>query len=884
MPGLTPDVDMDHFGRRVSLTDSDSPIYIWPGQRALILADGRDLLGEVGPGPLDEYVRQARREGPARRLEAVIYTAAPADVRFDLAGLATADGAQVDLICTVSVRVVDAVTFLANVMRDREAFTLAELHDLLESPVRDALRRQVAAHTLARLAEDLSLRDRFAAAVEYALTQGVDQLRRSGLAFEGITTADYRCQVEDEVKRIRGAYYLQIAAKEAEMAGRRRYADLLRQEDEQALAEEQAQATVLRERAAAMQEVAWAQEDYAQARQRREELLSRWAVEVRAPTPLMAPELWTYDLGEPVYATPALDGGTLYVATRAGRIVAFRPGDEAGVVEPRWDVRLPARVEGGLALSGDRLLVPGSAGEHGALYQLDTATGDIVAECKTTGRLRAAPLIAGDVAYLAGEDGSLVVADIGRGCELRGRQLSPQGLRARPALHREMLYIGGRDNQLYAVARGPLEGRPIFRAQHQILCPVTVDERGGLLYVADLAGYVYALDSHGRVQWKWQAEGGPDRQIVAELILEGGRLYVAAGDGNLYALDLAGKNPPKVAWRYPASGYIAAAPARWRELLFVGDNSGHLHALDRAGVPFWRYDAGGRLLAVPQVTPDGVLLLATDAGRVIALPWHRGHTPEAAQRLEAWGDHAAAGNLWLQAGEGERARLAFERAGDHGRAAAVSRNLGRYAEAAGSYEMAAAAHRTRAPETAAAFYAQAAETWDQERNDVEARRCRKLDAELRRAPLLIIEPAHHPSVPAGGQAYLTVVLRNEGFSLAESVILYAGGDVQRRVERRLPPLAPGQSRPEEFPINPSASGTARVSLTAVYCDAGGQAQAPAHAILHITVQPQPQEHVHYHGPVVRGDGVIIVRGASSGGARLTVQSGNDKIETGLETP
>ncbi|MFQ6080035.1 MAG: prolyl oligopeptidase family serine peptidase, partial [Thermodesulfobacteriota bacterium] len=45
-------------------------------------------------------------------------------------------------------------------------------------------------------------------------------------------------EVEDEVNRIRHAYYLQIARKEAELAGRRRYADLLREEAELELAEE----------------------------------------------------------------------------------------------------------------------------------------------------------------------------------------------------------------------------------------------------------------------------------------------------------------------------------------------------------------------------------------------------------------------------------------------------------------------------------------------------------------------------------------------------------------------------------------------------------------------------------------------------------------------
>ena len=848
---------------------------IRPGQRAIILADGRNVVGEVGPGPLDEYVRANRRQWKAQRLEAVIFDATPADIRFELSGLYTADGAQVDLGCTVSVRLKDAARFLTHVMKEREAFTHADLHDLLVPTVQEALRRQIAAHTLQQLAEDLSLKDKFAAAVEYHLTHGVDQLARSGLAFEGVTTFDYRCQVEDEVHGIRHAYYLQIARKEAELAGRRRYAELLREEAELTLAEERRQVAITRERAETVAEAVRAQEAYEQVRQQRDSLLERWAKEVRAAPPMLRPELWQYDAGEPIYASPAMDGERLYVATRGGRVLAFRHAYGQGDAEPIWQRELPTEVEGGLALSEKCLLVPGT---DGALYLLDLASGQVTHRCLVGGRLRATPLVVGDAAYLTSEDGSLATVDLARGCPLRKQPLSSQGFKVRPTVYRDTLYVGGRDGQLYAVSRQSLQGHALFKARHQILCPVTVDARSGLLYVADLAGFVYGLDANGQVQWEHRTQG----QVVAELRLAHEHLYVASGDGHLYALDPeAGSATQREVWRYAVGGYIASIPAIWRELIFIGDNDGHLHAVDRQGERFWRYQAGGRLLASPLVTEEGVIFLATDTGRVASLPWHRGIYQEAAPRLEQWERWEEAGELWLLAGDDGRSRQAFHRAGNYARAAVVAQGTGHYGDAANDYDAAAQRYRVPQPDTAAALYARAAEMWEMEQDQRSAQRCRCLDAELRQAPLLVIEPAHLPSVPVGGQAYLTLVVRNQGFSRAEGVVLYAGGDLQQTVERSLGAIVQGHSRREELPITPSASGTAVVRLTAVYRDSQGQTQMPAQAQLPLIVQPRPEEHVHYHGPVVRGDGVIIVRGSRAGGdRRLRVQSGDDAIELG----
>jgi len=862
------------FAHRMPLDKQLPSATIHPGQRAIILADGRNVVGEVGPGPLDEYVRANRHKWKARHLEVVIFDTGPTDIRFELSGLYTSDGAQVDLGCTVSVRLEDAVRFLMSVMKGRETFTHVDLHDLLFPAVQEALRRQIAAHSLEQLAADLTLKDEFAAAVEYHLSHGVDQLARSGLAFEGGTTFDYRCQVEDEVNHIRHAYYLQIAMKEAELAGRRCYADLLREEAELELAEERDQVAIQRERAEIMAEAVRAQEAYEEARQRRDGLLQHWAKEVRAAPPLLQPELWQYDAGEPIYASPAMDTDRLYVATRSGRVLAFRHRYDGGNIEPIWEQELPTQVEGGLALSDSRLLVPGT---DGILYLLVAASGQVLHGCSIGGRLRAAPLVVGDVAYLTSEDGSLAAVDLARGCPLRKQQLSSQGLKARPTLYRDTLYVGGRDGQLYAVSRGSLQGRALFKARHQILCPVTVDERSGLLYVADLAGFVYALDANGQVQWEYRTRG----QVVAEFVLAHDHLYVASGDGHLYALDPEARSEDqREVWRYEAGGYIASTPAIWRELIFVGDNDGHLHAVDRQGERFWRYQAGERLLASPQVTEEGVIFLATDAGKVAALPWHRGIYQDAAPRLEQWGDWEEAGELWLLAGDDDRSRTAFHRAGNYARAAVVAEGTGHYSDAATDYEAAAQRYRIQQPDTAAALFTRAAEMWETERDEAAARRCRRLDAELRQAPLLVIEPAHLPSVPAGGQAYLTLIVRNEGFSGAEGIVLYAGGDVQQTVEKPLGTIAQGRSRRVELPITPSASGTAVVRLTTVYRDTQGQTQMPAHCQLRLTVQPRPEEHIHYHGPVVRGDGVIIMRGGQSTSRRLRVQSGEDAIEIG----
>ncbi len=45
------------FARRMPLAGKGDQPIIHPGQRAIILADGRDAVGEVGSGPLDEHVR-----------------------------------------------------------------------------------------------------------------------------------------------------------------------------------------------------------------------------------------------------------------------------------------------------------------------------------------------------------------------------------------------------------------------------------------------------------------------------------------------------------------------------------------------------------------------------------------------------------------------------------------------------------------------------------------------------------------------------------------------------------------------------------------------------------------------------------------------------------
>ncbi|MGH8187091.1 MAG: PQQ-binding-like beta-propeller repeat protein, partial [Steroidobacteraceae bacterium] len=125
---------------------------------------------------------------------------------------------------------------------------------------------------------------------------------------------------------------------------------------------------------------------------------------------------------------------------------------------------------------------------------------------------------------------------------------------------------------------------------------------GDGVYVASDAGFLYKLDKrNGTERWRAKIDtGSPDRiptdqpktrwdRYGSSVVADGKRLFVASRDNNLYALDVASG---KELWRVQASDLMTATPALYKDTVLFADYKGIVQAVGAAdGKVRWTFDA-----------------------------------------------------------------------------------------------------------------------------------------------------------------------------------------------------------------------------------------------------------------------------------------------------
>lgn len=130
----------------------------------------------------------------------------------------------------------------------------------------------------------------------------------------------------------------------------------------------------------------------------------------------------------------------------------------------------------------------------------------------------------------------------------------------------------------------------------------------GLLYVADQAGMLTALDAEqGAVRWQFGAGGA----ITAAPAVAAGIVYVGASDKTLYALEA---SDGLFLWSHRLHDNIATSPVVADGVLFVGGEDRTLVALDAlTGEERWAFVAGDRIISSPAVAGGRVFFGSDDS-------------------------------------------------------------------------------------------------------------------------------------------------------------------------------------------------------------------------------------------------------------------------------
>ncbi len=225
------------------------------------------------------------------------------------------------------------------------------------------------------------------------------------------------------------------------------------------------------------------------------------------------------------------------------------------------------RIVGGVTLTQGVVYV-GLA--SGAVYAVDAATGQDLWRFDAERDVWAAPLVTGDTVFVASLDHKLYALNAETSAVRWSKDLGA-ALAGTPSISSdgEMIFVGTFGSKLLALDTATGDERWARDTTNWVWSGPALDN--GVLYFADVAGTVYAVDAATGVDvWAPVKPGG---QMRARPALTSDLLYVGDRDGNFFALDRA---TGAVRHTQTLKGQILAAPIVAGDLILVapfgGDN------------------------------------------------------------------------------------------------------------------------------------------------------------------------------------------------------------------------------------------------------------------------------------------------------------------------
>jgi eukaryotic-like serine/threonine-protein kinase len=314
--------------------------------------------------------------------------------------------------------------------------------------------------------------------------------------------------------------------------------------------------------------------------------------------------LWTYEAGESIESSAAIVGGTVFVGSQKGELVAlnlengavywkYQTGAPIGESSPAysngmvfigdlgsvlhavnasdgrrvWTFKAGSEIKSSPVVVGDRVLI-GSYDEH--LYCISMRNGSVIWKLKTNGPVHSTPSISGGLAFIAGCDELFRGIRISDGHEMFNVS-SGAYTGASPALSGISAYYGTFDNEVLMVSLK--EHRIVWRYQHpQRHFPFysSAAVTRNRIVVGGRDKMVHGLNSAGKAVWTFATKA----RVESSPAIAGGRVFVGSNDGRFYILNL---NTGAKLWEFNAGAPLSASPAIGKGRIVIGSQDGRLY-------------------------------------------------------------------------------------------------------------------------------------------------------------------------------------------------------------------------------------------------------------------------------------------------------------------
>ena len=319
--------------------------------------------------------------------------------------------------------------------------------------------------------------------------------------------------------------------------------------------------------------------------------------------PASLKQLWTYEAGDSIESSAAIVGGTVFVGSQKGELVALSL--EKGSVYWKFDTGNPIGESSPAYAAG--VVYIGDLG--GWLNAINASDGKKLWAFKANSEIKSSPVVVGDSVLIGSYDANLYCLSTRDG-SVRWKVKTNGYVHATPGIADGMAFITGCDELFRAIRIS--DGKEVFNISSEAYTGASPALRDGSAFYGTFNNEVLQVNLKERkIVWRYEH---PQRKFpfYSSAAVTSTRVVVGGRDKMVHGLTLDGKE----AWTFATRARVESSPAIAGGRVFVGSNDGRFYVLGlNDGAKLWEFNAGAPLSASPAIA-NGRIVIGSQDGRL----------------------------------------------------------------------------------------------------------------------------------------------------------------------------------------------------------------------------------------------------------------------------
>ncbi|HEX6728658.1 MAG TPA: PQQ-binding-like beta-propeller repeat protein [Pyrinomonadaceae bacterium] len=309
--------------------------------------------------------------------------------------------------------------------------------------------------------------------------------------------------------------------------------------------------------------------------------------------------LWTYEAGDAIESSAAIVGGTVYVGSQKGELVALNLDN--GAVYWRYKIDDPIG-ESSPAYSGGVVYIGDLAGW---LHAVNASDGKKIWAYKTGTEIKSSPVVVDDRVLIGSYDENLYCISSKGSLLWKFKTNGP--VHSTPGISNGVAFIAGCDEMFRGISIST--GKEIFSVSSEAYTGASPALRGNSAFYGTFNNEVLMVNlTDHRVEWRYEH---PQRKFpyYSSAAVTENRVVVGGRDKLVHGLNLEGKE----VWTVATRARVESSPAIADGRVFVGSNDGRFYVLGLTnGAKLWEFNAGAPLSASPAIAKGRIVIGAQD--------------------------------------------------------------------------------------------------------------------------------------------------------------------------------------------------------------------------------------------------------------------------------